>query len=505
MENFREMCNALLEGDTVNKPEFDSENGILSVRFSDDILFVRDLDGKARFEVKQDDQTATLDMEYDKAYTVLRNILNGDASISTRFPKKPRVSEETRSTLRKVIGIIAGIIIALACSFCTLALAAYAFTDGVSSEDFLFNVGLVVFFAILTAAGVCLAHFSRKGKVTLGKALGIGGSLLVALIPAFLIFGFWTTYKQEPTVSIGGTFALTAVMLPFVAGGIALMVTAIKNKPDEKFYWQPSMCVVPSAEIIEKMRTAAAERTARKAIGFTLDYDAKPTLFSSKVGGVPYWDMSRTYPDEDGRKLMLLAQFNLAELPENDIFPREGMLQFFVNEECEYESNEVATVIYHKTIDTSVTEEAVMSLGIITSLTDDETVSFPVVGQMGMKFELKTVSMTCADARFSGIVNDIAAEMGVETYDCDYLFSPDTEDCDHWLTGYPFFAQFDPRSEEQLEKYDTMLMQLGSDEKFYSDGRGVMWGDCGVANFFVNSEALKAMDFSDVYFTWDCY
>ncbi len=505
MENFREMCEALLTGDTINKPEYDSENGILTVRFSEDNLYVSELERKAHFEVKQDDMTASLDMEYDRAYTVLQNILNGDASINTRFPKKPHVSEQTKSALRKVTGITVGILIALGCGFCTLALAVFTFAYDMYSEDFLFDIGLVVFFAILTAAGVCLAHFSRKGKVTLGKAFGVGGSLLVTLVPAFLIFGFWTTYRQEPTVSIGGVCALTAVMLPFVVGGIALMVSAIKKEPDEKFYWQPSMTVVPSAEIIEKVRAAVAERTARKAIGFTLDYDVKPTLFSSKVGGVPYWDMSRPYPDDEGRKLMLLAQFNLAELPENDIFPREGMLQFFANEDCEYECNDVTIVVYHKTVDTSVTEDAVMALGITTSISDDETVYFPVVGEMGIKFELKTVSMTCADARFSGIVRDIAAEMGVETYDCDHLFSPDTDDCDHWLTGYPCFAQFDPRSEELLKKYDTMLLQLNSDEKYYSDGRGIIWGDWGVAHFFVNSEALKNMDFSNVYFTWDCY
>jgi len=505
MENFREMCNALLAGDTRNKPEYDSENGILTVRFNDDTLFVSEQDGKAHFEVKQDDMTASLDMEYDNAYSVLRNILNGDASINVRFPKKPKVSEQTRSAVRKAVGIIAGILIALGCGFCTLALAAYAFTDSVCSDEFLFDIGLTVFFAILTAAGVCLAHFSRKGKVTLSKALGMGGGLIVALVPAFLIYGFWTTYNQEPRVPIGGAWAITAVMLPFVAGGIALMISAAKKPPEEKFYWQPWMAVVPSAEIIEKVRAAVAERTAREAIGFTLDYETKPTIFNSKVGGVPYWDMSLPYPDDDGRKLMLLAQFNLAELPENAIFPRGGMLQFFANEECEYECNEVATVVYHKNIDTSVTEDAVMALGIATSLTDDETNSFPIIGQMGMKFELKTVSMTCADARFSGIVRDISAELGVETYDCDYLFSPDTDDCDHWLTGYPYFAQFDPRGEELLKEYDTMLLQLNSDEKYYSDGRGIMWGDCGVAHFFVNSEALKNMEFDDIYFVWDCY
>ena len=32
----------------------------------------------------------------------------------------------------------------------------------------------------------------------------------------------------------------------------------------------------------------------------------------------------------------------------------------------------------------------------------------------------------------------------------------------------------------------------------------VMWGDVGVANFFLKKEDLERMDFSDVFYTWDC-
>ena len=32
----------------------------------------------------------------------------------------------------------------------------------------------------------------------------------------------------------------------------------------------------------------------------------------------------------------------------------------------------------------------------------------------------------------------------------------------------------------------------------------VMWGDVGVANFFIKKEDLERMDFSDVFYTWDC-
>ena len=64
--------------------------------------------------------------------------------------------------------------------------------------------------------------------------------------------------------------------------------------------------------------------------------------------------------------------------------------------------------------------------------------------------------------------------------------------------GFPFFTQFEPRDEEQLKEYDTLLFQIDS-------GGEIMIGDCGVMNFFINREKLKNKDFSDVFYNWDCY
>ena len=73
----------------------------------------------------------------------------------------------------------------------------------------------------------------------------------------------------------------------------------------------------------------------------------------------------------------------------------------------------------------------------------------------------------------------------------------------HWLLGYPYFTQTDPREyEEQYRYYDTMLFQLDSD--YGDDGDYIMWGDSGVANFFINQEDLKKRDFSKILYNWDC-
>ena len=73
------------------------------------------------------------------------------------------------------------------------------------------------------------------------------------------------------------------------------------------------------------------------------------------------------------------------------------------------------------------------------------------------------------------------------------------------MLGFPFFTQSDPREySDTLAKYDTLLLQIDSDE---DDDRSfeIIWGDCGVANFFINSEALLKKDFSKVIYNWDCY
>lgn len=67
----------------------------------------------------------------------------------------------------------------------------------------------------------------------------------------------------------------------------------------------------------------------------------------------------------------------------------------------------------------------------------------------------------------------------------------------HKLLGYPSFTQSDPRY-DTYAKYDTLLLQIDS------DGDDIMWGDCGVANFFINKEDLKNKDFSKILYNWDC-
>lgn len=60
--------------------------------------------------------------------------------------------------------------------------------------------------------------------------------------------------------------------------------------------------------------------------------------------------------------------------------------------------------------------------------------------------------------------------------------------------------QGDPRSEIDALVYDEVLALFQPD---LSDH--FMFADGGCAVFMINHEDLKNHDFSDVYYTWDCF
>ncbi|AGF57706.1 uncharacterized protein YwqG [Clostridium saccharoperbutylacetonicum] len=67
------------------------------------------------------------------------------------------------------------------------------------------------------------------------------------------------------------------------------------------------------------------------------------------------------------------------------------------------------------------------------------------------------------------------------------------------IGGYPIFVQYGPRENEELRTFDTLLLQL--DCEYECD---LMFGDGGIANFFINEEDLKKLDFTKVLYNWDC-
>ena len=81
-----------------------------------------------------------------------------------------------------------------------------------------------------------------------------------------------------------------------------------------------------SRQILDEIK----RRTSTTAYQLEFDTESAPTIFDSKVGGLPYWDPAKTYPtDSKGNKMRLLAQINFdREKVESPLPPRRHVAIF---------------------------------------------------------------------------------------------------------------------------------------------------------------------------------
>lgn len=260
------------------------------------------------------------------------------------------------------------------------------------------------------------------------------------------------------------------------------------------------------------------------------------SVFDSKLGGVPYFPKEMEYPKVfegyfAGNPLRLLAQLNFECLPRVEGFPDKGILQFFAGcdgddvigaEFDDHFDQNGFRVIYHENIidDTSkLISEADMPRF------DNEEDYYPFSGEFLLTAgEARYAPVSTADYRFEPAVveafNELfgdnitgmyvtkdgergMAQTDRQLYDAVYQVRGQSGSC---IGGYPFFTQDDPRRyDSECAKCDITLFQL--DSELSENGKyedEIMWGDIGVGNFFISSEALAKRDFSRVLYTWDC-
>lgn len=257
----------------------------------------------------------------------------------------------------------------------------------------------------------------------------------------------------------------------------------------------------------EEVYRAVAEEIRRETLIDTVSItlvNSKPSIFDSKAGGIPYIPHDAQLPrDSFNRQLCLLVQIDCAKLYNLTDFPHSGLLQFFIapDDICGLEDEKGYAVIYHENVDMTVTEDECKSK--IETVSEDFTDCFPVMGEFGMEFKAEKMPMTESDYRFERILFEkLNSRLTncVDTGDWIDTFRDMLGDGGHRAGGYPIFTQYDPRDEN--DDRSVLLLQLDSD---FSNGCDrVMWGDCGVGNFFINRDDLKKRDFSKVLYNWDC-
>lgn len=276
----------------------------------------------------------------------------------------------------------------------------------------------------------------------------------------------------------------------------------------------------PKPEPSAKVKAIVAEvkrRTAAPCWKLTLHPEGPCGLLDSKVGGLPYWDPALPYPvDSQGNQMTLLAQLNFAQLGTEAPLPAQGLLQFFIGQDDVFgidfdqpDSQKDFRVVYHPEPDPALTLEQIRALDLPTHVEAD--CCTPVFQEAVFTAEKTVGYMGPEDGRFDALFREVVravtgediGEQNAYQYlgdaDCRCL-NDQLNNTGHRLLGYPFFTQYDPREPEG--PYDTLLFQLDSDMIDRKDL--VLWGDCGVGNFFINREDLLRRDFSRILYNWDC-
>ena len=303
-----------------------------------------------------------------------------------------------------------------------------------------------------------------------------------------------------------------------------------KNKPSEETLAQ-------ARRVIDALNERGAHKQAIRLKVTRPDAPLPQT--ASKFGGRPYLPAGESAPtNEKGEPLGMIAQINCADLPENDIYPATGMLQFWINpndEEClwgfDYEnplSQKNHRVVYYETLGEPNPDAPFPNV-------DWDEGGWPIGGfdcesgpleiEYGMTFEVREQGVTASGYDYYDVFGakwdeTYPDELLPEAHENPYKNQPrrealyeltelfESEEEYSHVGGYPYFVQNDPRDEfKELRGHTVNLLTIVSEsenEENEDEEIEIMWGDAGAANWLITPEALAARDFSQVVFEWAC-
>lgn len=243
-------------------------------------------------------------------------------------------------------------------------------------------------------------------------------------------------------------------------------------------------------------------QTRRTFIRLSPKTEPPQTPWTSTIGGLPYWPNNQPFPTgTDGSPLLLLAQINFDELPTFPPFPDQGLLQFFISSDDVYGYNfddpfdqSNFRIVFHPSIEKKL-DHLVSSFSF---LSEENTGPFQQRQAFALDFELQEELMPRENHQFEKQLGpDFFDQFGDKKWQIIDDYREVASGMGHKIGGYPYFTQSDPRTEDSLLE---LLLQVDTDETLQ-----IMWGDMGVANFFIHPADLQKLDFSKVYFHWDCY
>ena len=284
-------------------------------------------------------------------------------------------------------------------------------------------------------------------------------------------------------------------------------------------------------KILDQVRAVMSllnERDQSQMVRITATVSPGPIPVTvSKFGGVPYLPEGVDAPSNaDGDPLGMIAQINCAELPDNDVYPKTGIVQFWLNlKDDQWGMNfdnpiaqDNTRVTYYPEVGAPDTKAALPQI-------DWEDVGWPIYPEnveLALSFEvIQQGDVILSEDFFDAFVeqwNSLYPDQTIEELDelddlSDELVTDFLDDFTefHKIGGKPIFVQNDPRDfEDNLKNYTVDLLTIVSEdvrdprESGNSRNIEIMWGDMGTANWLITPEQLAACDFSQVLFEWSC-
>jgi uncharacterized protein YwqG len=246
---------------------------------------------------------------------------------------------------------------------------------------------------------------------------------------------------------------------------------------------------------------------------------------ASKFRGVPYIEKGQDYPkNKNGEPLVLLAQINCADVPEYPGFPKQGILQFYIQPSDgpgsthiwginDYEEEPWVATDYWRSLQRQDYFRVIYHPEI-KAATDPSRIpqytgfGMPIDREVALSFNLNTESVNAEDYQFEryfgGDVYDFFQEhpnIPEETQSqfLKYLSS----DVVAKIGGYGQFTQGDPR--EGIPDRDDWLVLLNITGASIPGGGEILWGDAGTGIFLIHKQDLANRDFSKVAYSWDSH
>ena len=219
-----------------------------------------------------------------------------------------------------------------------------------------------------------------------------------------------------------------------------------------------------------------------------------PTILNSKIGGVAYREPYTATPkDCFGDAMELLIQVNFDEFQLSEPFPSKGLLQIYVNKEFGNTAIQKGFDQYYiKFIDSPLPVHSHVEL----SQEAHVHIEFPIQKQLKIIGDHILEPVSSLDYRYNEFFSfDKLKQITEDERTFEEVYFETFLGAEHKIGGYPYFIENDFRiSNPELKKYDTLLLQLVTD-----DANFINYRDSGIISFFIESDQLAKCNFTNVY------